>query len=272
MKFLRKTLPAICISLIVLGQHTQLVALKLPSFKNLQFWKSGKEEIVSLTETVEPGCTITVNNLQGNVAIKTWRQEKVIIEAKKRGSEKTLDSTMVRKHLVKNDLLIETVCDEKKTRCTVDYEILIPESSRIKSINTQKGKITVANVQHGLSATTERGEILVENSRGWIKTNSHHGSITIAANDFGQESKILAIAGKGNINLAVPSHINANVFCKTDRGFVNSEIPITTKSRTMKFNSKTLAELKREALGTIGEGGSAIKLHTGKGNIKIIEA
>lgn len=272
MKLIKKPISAIFISLIVLGHHTQMNALKLPSFGKFKFWSSGKEEVVSLTEIVEPGCDITISNLKGNITVKTWRQEKVIIEAKKHGSEKALDTVTINKRYAQNKLLIETISTDKKVKCSVDYEILVPESSRLKSINTNRGTISVANAQHGVAAKTERGEILVENTRGWIKTNAERGSITIASNDFDAQSKILAIAGKGNINLAVPSRINANLFCKTARGSVNSEVPITTKARTMKFNSKTLAELKREAFGTIGEGGSAIKLHTGRGNIKIVEA
>jgi hypothetical protein len=272
MKLIKKPISAIFISLIVLGHHTQMNALKLPSFGKFKFWSSGKEEVVSLTEIVEPGCNITVSNLNGNVSVKTWRQEKVIVEAKKHGSEKALDSTSIKKRYAKNELFIETISQDKKTKCSVDYEILVPESSRLRSINTNRGKITITNVQHGVAAKTSRGEIVVENTRGWIKTNAERGSITIASNDFDAESKILAVAGKGNINLALPSRTNANVFCKTAKGYVNSEVPITTKSRTMKFNSKTLAELKREALGVIGEGGSSIKLHTGRGNIKIVEA
>jgi hypothetical protein len=107
----------------------------------------------------------------------------------------------------------------------------------------------------------------LDNVKGAVKTSANRGSIKICAAELTPKNKILAITGRGNIKLTMPESSNADVFLKTTKGTITSEIPITTSSRTMKFNRNTLAQLKREAYGKIGEGGSAIKLHTGIGNI-----
>lgn len=251
--------------LVSFGYHTATHAF----LKDLKFWSSGKEEVISLTEKVPESCGISISNIKGDITVKTWKQQKVVIEARKRGSEQAIDATTVKKTLANNRLRIETIYKDPKTKCAVHYDILVPDSARLQSVTTEKGSITIANAQHGAMAKTERGNILLENVTGPVKTSANRGSITIAASELKPENKILAITGRGNIKLTMPESSNADVFLKTTKGAINSEIPITTKSRTMKFNRNTLAQLKREAYGKIGEGGSAIKLHTGSGNINV---
>lgn len=253
---------------ISFGHHTETQAF----LKDFKFWKGGKEETLSLYENVGDKCNISIVGKRGDINVKTWSKPKVVIEARKRGSQQALDATIVKKTLAHNKLRIETVAKDPKLKCTVCYDILIPESARLQSVTTDRGSITIANIHHGAMAKTENGTITLENVKGPIKTSTNRGTISIAAAELTPEYKILAFSARGNIKLTVPQDSDADVYLKTTRGTINSEIPITTQARTMKFNPKTLAQLKREASGIMGQGGSSIKLHTGSGNISVVSS
>ena len=268
MTHLKKNLFISFCLMISLGYHTATQAF----LKDLKFWKKGKEETLSLSEAVSEKCNISITNLKGNINVKTWEKSKVVIEVKKEGSQEALDATTVIKKFAHNKLKIETISKDPKAKSTVHYDILIPSSARLQSVTTDRGSITIANISHGAMAKTEKGTITFENVKGPIKASTNRGSINIDAAELIPEHKILAFSAKGNIKLSMPQGSDADVFFKTTRGSINSDIEITTQPRTMKFNSKTLAQLKRQASGTIGRGGSPIKLHTGSGNISVISS
>jgi len=258
------------VSLILLmGQHTPAKAF----FKGVSFFAKSKEEVVSLTEKVPADCKISIANIRGDITIKTWKTNKVVIEARKKGSEDSLLNTNIKKSFAKNHLSIETAFKASNTKCSVHYHVLIPESARLQAVKTEQGKISITNVQNGIMAKTGRGAIVMKDVSGPIKTSTTSGAITIQAKDIIPDSKILAMSGKGNITVTFPSKTDTRVHLRTNRGQVKSDHIITTESRTMKYNSKTLAQLKKEAKGTIGRGGnSSIKLHTGSGNVVLVQS
>jgi hypothetical protein len=241
-------------------------------WKELKFWNTDKQEVTSLTKKVPHDCIIDIHNVTGNICIKPWKQSKIMIEARKKGSEKALEATTIKADFcaTTKNFTIETTCLNAEP-CTVDYDILIPESACVQSVNTKEGTITFSNSQKGIMARTEKGDIKLDGVTGEIKTSTHKGSIKIYTNEPLKNHKILAIAEKGDIKVCVPKETNAQVYLKTIHGSVKSEIPITLQPMTIKYNSSTLAQLKKEASGTIGEGGQAIiKLHTSNGNIKVV--
>lgn len=241
-------------------------------WKELRFWNTDRQEVISLTKKVPHDCKVDIHNVKGNICIKPWKQPKIMIEARKKGNEKALEATVIKADFcaTTKNFIIETSCKNAEP-CTVDYDILIPESACVESVNTQEGTITFSNSSKGIMARTEKGDIKLDSVSGEIKTSTTKGSIDIYTNEPLKNHKILAIAEKGNIKVCIPKETNAQVYLKTTHGSVKSDIPITLQPMTIKYNSNTLAQLKKEACGTIGEGGSAIlKLHTSNGNIKVV--
>lgn len=264
--FHNKTLlTTVCTAL--LSQHT-VTAYNL---KDLKFWDRGKTENFSIKEELPENSKLIVANQHGDISVKTWKQPKIVVEAKKHGSDKALQATSIKHHLQGNTFKIETAYNDPKTKCTVSYDILVPEDMHLQSVTTQKGTIAIENSKNGLMAKTEKGSIHLDNVQGIIKTSATRGPITINAGKLAPESKILAISGRGTITLSVPEDTKAQLYLKTNKGMITSELPVTLKERTTKLNANAYAQAKRETQGTIGEGGdSAIKLHTSSGHIKLL--
>lgn len=238
-----------------------LASFELPSFMNSPFNKTS--ETVSYQKDVPPHVGISIDNTitDGDITVKTWKNPSVLIEATKKGKADTVGNTQIAIHKDKNELTITTVTSEKAAACNIDYTLLVPEGCTLESVATKTGKITIYNIQNKIVARSNHGRIEMNNVSGTIETSNKKGEIVINTNTILPESKIFAFSEQGKISLSVPKKTNAVLTAETKKGKIASTVAITTSPRTMKFNSKTLAELGQKTEGTLGKGGSAsIKL------------
>ncbi len=230
-------------------------------------------ETVSYQKEVSPNVALTVANITGDVTIKTWKNDSVLLDAVKKGKKEDVTTTKIAFHKDGNALSINTVAsDAKRKPCTVHYTLLVPENCRLESVATESGKINIHNIQNKIVAHTHSGAIEMNNVAGTIETSTKRGEIVINTNTIIPDTRIFAFSEQGKINLSVPKKTNAVLTAETKHGKIESTVAITTSPQTMKFNNKTFAQLKQKADGTLGKGGSAsIKLHTNKGNITLNE-
>lgn len=207
----------------------------------------------------------------------------------------------------KTNVLLKTKYHSTATKGSVDYVVIIPETMTVTIANetgditinelispiaatTTNGNIAISNTKNTVTAQVhDRGSIIINNAKGNVRATTVQGDITvkdatnsiIATTQKGSiittiatvlpTSRILLTAHSGNIELGMPSLVNATVFGKTARGSIKSDHYITLKPRITKLNNEVWAQLKREIDGTIGTGEAEIKLNSGSGNIKITE-
>ena len=230
-------------------------------------------ETVSHQKEVSPNVALTVANINGDVTIKTWKNNSVLLDAVKKGRKEDVSSTKIAFHKDGNALSISTLAaDAQRKPCTVHYTLLVPENCRLESVATESGKINIHNIQNKIVAHTHNGAIEMNNVSGTIETSTRRGEIVINTNTIIPDTRIFAFSEQGKINLSVPKKTNAVLTAETKQGKFESTVSITTSPQTMKFNNKTFAQLKQKADGTLGKGGTAsIKLHTKKGNILLNE-
>lgn len=229
-------------------------------------------ETVSHQKEVSPHVEITLSNLDGDITVKAWKNNSVLIDAVKKGTAEAVADTKIALHKDKNELSIKTVTSADSKPCSVHYTLLVPESAKLESLSTEKGKIKVHNLQNKIVAHTDNGHIEMNNVAGTIETSTKKGEIVINTNTIIPDTRIFAFSEQGKINLSVPKKTDAAVTAETKKGEIESTVAITTSPQTIKYNRKTFAQLRRKADGTIGKGGSAsIKLHTNRGNITLNE-
>lgn len=234
---------------------------------------SNKTETVSYQKEVSPNVDISIKNLAGDITVRAWKNDSVLIDATKKGKSEDVTATQVAIHKDKNSLVVSTVTADNKTKpCMVHYTLLVPENCRLESVATEQGTIKIHNIQNKIVAHTQNGAIEMNNVSGTIETSTKKGQIVINTNTIIPDTRIFAFSEQGKINLSVPKKTNAALTAETKSGKIESSVAITTSPQTMKFNNKTFAQMKQRADGTIGKGGSAsIKLHTNKGNIILNE-
>jgi hypothetical protein len=239
----------------------------------LSSWWSSNKEIVSREQTLTPNSTFKIENTHGHIDIKTWKQNKLVLEAVKKGSKEAIEGTSISTQYTDKGAVVRTVQDNSQTKCSVDYTVLIPQTATITLAHTDQGNITIKNTHKPIKAQTYKGSISFENITNSAQANTKSGNIKIHATKLEKTHKVLAISGKGNIKLELPPKTAAKLYAKTQRGKVTSDHPVTLAQRPMLISQKTMADLRKDVKGFIGsEDGATIKLHTSYGNVKLIEA
>lgn len=240
------------------------------------FWESfslftpQKEEIISLDKKVPEDCSITIKNKKGNISVKTWNKQKIVVEACKRGVEKTLKNALIELTVNQKTVTLATTNINDKETCIIDYTVLIPTKIKNLSLHASQGNISAENISGHVIADTEKGNIDLININGPLKTTTEKGNISLSTENLHSHHSMLAITQKGNVSISLPEKTSAALQATTNKGKITSEHTVTTQPRTMKINKHTAAQLNKELFCTIGSDGASLKIHTGKGNIDVM--
>jgi len=239
-------------------------------------------EDFSKTLPLKAGERFSLENVNGGVAVSTWKEDKVEIKAVKvaRNDEKDLKDVEIRVEQSAGHVSVKAIWPKFRLHfnVNVDFEIKVPEGVILDEVETVNGGIEVTGRYGRAAVGTTNGSVSVEDASGELKAYTTNGGIKV--NRF--EGKLDAETTNGNIRLegltfkdgisaettngsitlaiASPESFNANLLARTTNGHITVDFPVTLKNLTQ---SKHRVEAK------IGQGGPEISLETTNGSIKI---
>ena len=146
---------------------------------------------------------------------------------------------------------------------------MIPKTASVKVSVKQQGCIKIKKVEGAVVAKTYQGDINIHGTVESVTAKTTYGTIKIKVKELPATSSLFLEAFKGYVELTLPHLINANLTARTAQGTVTSTVPITTTPQTIVLNKESWARFKKEALGTLGQGGAPITIEATKGNITI---
>ena len=248
-------------------------------FESISNWFSAHvEEVVTIKELMEPNTNCIIENTKGNITIKTWNKNEFLVEATKTGTEDAVAQTTVTAAYEKNNLIIKTIAKNSQADCIVNYMLLIPKTAAITLMRTDEGSIEVRNCSHPITAKTYSGSIKLYDVCNSAHVSTKKGNITIHAYQLNKNHTILASSEKGNITLEVPEKTAATLYAKTEYGKITTDYPITLAPRTLKITHSTVATIRKEIKGSLGEHfslntstGADIKMTSINGNILLAQ-
>ena len=231
-----------------------------------------EKEILTKEFKFNPESNLEVSIPKGNITIKTWNNNKLLVEIEKKGSPEDIKATKVifREREKENSLQI-IVSHKTEDVANTNLNILLPKSANLKSICTDKGTTKIEGIDGAIHVTIYEGDIDIKNSINYVNAKTNRGSITLRQKRFEDNGSIFLETLNGDIQLYLPKETNAELSAKTNSGKVTSELFITTKPVTTKLNKNTWKQFSKEAYGTLGNGGAPITLDTDRGNISINE-
>jgi len=239
-------------------------------------------EDFSKTLPLKAGERFSLDNVNGGVAVSTWKEDKVEIKAVKvaRNDEKDLKDVEIRVEQSAGHVSVKAIWPKFRLHfnVNVDFEIKVPEGVILDEVETVNGGIEVTGRYGRAVAGTTNGSVTVEDASGELKASTTNGGIQVSR----FEGKLQAETTNGNIRLegltfkdgisaettngsitlaiASPETLNANLLARTTNGHITVDFPVTLKNLTQ---SKHRVEAK------IGQGGPEISLETTNGSIKI---
>ena len=126
--------------------------------------------------------------------------------------------------------------------------------------DTSGGGITMQDVTGDLAADTSGGSIKISGAGGRVEADTSGGPIDVEFAPGNSEGGSLSTSG-GGISVTLDAGANLEIDASTSGGSVRSDLPITVRGEMD----------KRSIRGTLGGGGSTLKMRASGGGIRIRE-
>ncbi len=241
-------------------------------------------EDFSKTLPLKAGDRFSLDNVNGSVAVATWKEDKVEIRAVKtsRRSEEELAKVEIRVEGSAGGVSVKAVWPKfpRRANVNVEFEVLVPEGVVLDEVETTNGGIEISgrflridtgttngsvrieNASGELDASTTNGSIIVNRFEGRIKADTTNGNIRLEGVAF--KDGVSADTTNGSITLSIANAdgLNADLRARTTNGSVTVDFPVTLKN---------LSQSRRRVEATIGRGGPLIELGTTNGSIKLMK-
>ena len=208
---------------------------------------------------------------KGNITINTWKNKKLLIDVSKQGSKESLKATTLSANIASAMGRLFVKINDPKEAATINLKIMAPENIKLKIVNSETGSIIIKNVYGSINAQTKSGNIEIKNAYSKVNAKTNTGKIILKQKQFTSEDSIFLETLSGEVQLYLPKHINADFQAKTSKGVITSQVSITLCALTTKLNKEFWNQIKKEVVGTIGEGGAPITIDSGRGNISVYE-
>lgn len=269
-------------------------------------WIYEQEEVIKQDISYTTQKKIAVQNTNGNITIKTWKQNAIVATMIKRAfSADDVHKISISIDCSDNDqLFIKTKIPREQ--CAVDFELLIPQDFAVQCA-TGKGIIKIKNCKGIIQATANEGSIELHHTAaavvasindGPITVHQADGPLTISSNagnimlkevdntvnatatngSISMSSSMLpptasiSLTASGSIDLSLPENSSAHLVATSDNGSIISDHLVKIDNHPTKINNHAWQELKRNVQGIIGTGKADIRLHAQNGSIKILES
>lgn len=264
-----KVLIALCITILLLAVSCII---------------AGEEykDTFSKTLPLKAGERFSLENVNGDVTVATWNEDKVEITAVKtaRRNKEDLDKVEIRVDESAGSVSVKAVWPKFPHRANVNVEftVMVPEGVNLTEVGTvnggvevtgrygraevgtTNGSVTVKDASGELEAGTTNGSVHVSRFEGRIKADTTNGNIRLEGVAF--KDGVSAETTNGSITLGLVSSetLNADLRASVTNGHITVDFPITLQN---------LRQSKRRIEGRIGQGGPEISLHTTNGSISL---
>jgi DUF4097 and DUF4098 domain-containing protein YvlB len=239
-------------------------------------------EEFSKTLPLKAGDTFSLENVNGQVTVATWKENRVEIKAVKvsRDSDKDLKDVEIRVDESAGLVAVKAIWPRNRHdfHVHVTFDVKVPEGVNLRKVETvngdvdatgtfgaaelgtTNGSVTADGVKGSLRVETTNGGIKVTRQEGKLAATTTNGSIRLERVSF--KDGLRAETTNGSITLAIesPADINANLLAETTNGHISVDFPVTLQN---------LRQSRRMIEAKIGQGGPEISLHTTNGSITI---
>lgn len=213
---------------------------------------------------------VSVSNINGSITIEAWDKNEVRLEATKFAdtkealAEMELDITSTSDRFsVEVDYLKKNYGDNKhwgRKRMEVQFRLSVPRTAVLDEIEAVNGSVTVSNFTNITKISAVNGEVTATNLRGTANLSTVNGTVQCDFDRLDGSSKVNLSTVNGQVNLSLPSDINATVKADTLNGNIKNDFGLRVKKGEY---------VGRDLYGRIGSGEAQIKLDSVNGQLAI---
>ena len=223
------------------------------------------------TVALEPGGTVQLENVLGDIEIRGWDKSEVEITAEEDWNAPFRGRIwMPGRRIGTPDIEVVTADRVVKIRArlpereqeirSLRFTLMVPRSVNLDTIRTREGDVAIADLYGKVRVEVERGRVQVENFSGSLDLAVGRGSVEAEVLDVRPDDVLKIVARDGDISLLLPDDAAIRVEAEAG-GAVTSEFDL----------GRELPARKVE--GRIGAGGgAALTLSAPQGNVRLLKA
>ena len=226
---------------------------------------------------IKPSQHVWIRNTNGPIDVIPGQSDTLYVHAEKSWRHSDPQSVQLVPVLTDRGVTICAMWEAREMRCEDggDYRIngvkkndvavriivRLPHGVPVEA-STVNGGLQITDVSAPVEARTVNGKIHVMTSEGPVNAETTNGSIDAIMESLGSGDVTLTTTN-GSVTVGLPRSINVNIDAETVNGRVeHADFPV-------KISGKIST---RQLRGTIGSGGSTLKLETTNGSITLHDA
>ena len=215
--------------------------------------------------------SLSLENVNGNVEIRTWDKNQILIEGEKSAKtdeelkqiELTIDLTdthaRIKAHLPKRSggwwFFGNTI------RASVRFTITVPATASIERLQTVNSGVTIAGLRGSVEAELVNGKIHATGLSGDVRLTTVNGAIDASFAAIAPQQKLSFNTVNGSITVGLPKDAGVKLQGSVVNGRINCDFPLELGQHAS----------GRNLSGTIGDGRATLRAETVNGSIAIQE-
>jgi len=218
--------------------------------------------------TLDKGGRFSISNVNGSITVTGGKGDKVeIVAIKKADNQDELDQIEIEISHSASEIVIETELGESNgwfsrhsNSGQVTYEIIVPSSSVLDSVETVNGDVNISGVSGKVVAESVNGDLTISDLEGDVALATVNGGVDADFTKCEGEQNIKAETVNGRVTITLPEDADVQVSADTLNGGINGR----------DFGLETDKGFVGSDLnGKIGDGSARLNVDTVNGSIKI---
>jgi DUF4097 and DUF4098 domain-containing protein YvlB len=212
--------------------------------------------------------SVTLENVNGNIEIRTWDKNEILIEGEKSAkTEEELKAVDLTMDVSESRAAIKVRLPKRSgswffgntIRASVRFTLTVPATATLDRIATVNASVTVDGARGKAQIETVNGTIHATDLGGSARARTVNGQInaTFTSTSAGQEFSCGTV--NGSITVGLPKDAGVALRTSVVNGHVDCDFPLTL----------TKSSGKRHLSGTIGDGRASLEAETVNGSIHI---
>lgn len=225
--------------------------------------------------------------MNGSITVKTHAAPNVVVEARLRQEEEPRSKGGPKRLIIpaSTGLAIEEENNEVSVSAgsgqrVVDLSILVPARTSVNLHTVNQGDILVSGINGEMNVNNVNGDVTLQDVSGYAVAHALNGELKASFKSVNPQQPMAFSSLNGDIEVAFPADLKANISLQSDRGEVYSDFdvqfqpraaqPIVEDSRSKGGTFRVRVE--KTIRGTINGGGQEIQFKNFNGSIYIRRA
>jgi hypothetical protein len=228
-----------------------------------------EREEIRRTFALNPGATISLENISGNITVSSWSGTEAEMVAIKTGPADQLKSVDVSTNAQPSRLSIKTVYPGGNNRVSVSFDLKVPRNVNLDSIKSVSGSVTISDIDGRVIGRSVSGDVVARNIGRETSLEAVSGRVSAAG--IRDRASLRSVSGdvvadKIDGDLDAKS-VSGEVLLGEVRGHLNAE----SVSGNVKVTGGSVIDLKASTVsgsirfdGNLNAGGRyELKSHSG---------